>query len=82
LPLGFFYFLLDQKVTKNQVNKHLLLPHTPLPGNQPKPRLRYFALLAFAHARASAKFANAFSTTQATLFWLISPEAGLLTGFI
>ena len=39
LPRRLFYFLLDQKVTKNQVNRHLLLRCTRLlPCNQPKPR--------------------------------------------
>jgi hypothetical protein len=68
LPLGFFYFFLDKKVTKNQVNRHLLLCRTGLcPAISQNHGLQYFALLAFPQTLASAKFANALSITQATI---------------
>ena len=77
-----FYFLLDQKVTKNQVILDASLPHLALcAANKVKPKARSFLPLVVAQAIASGKITNAFAAAQPTLFYLISPEAARMTVF-
>jgi hypothetical protein len=74
-----FYFLLDQKVTKNQASRNAPLPHWPCPANQAKPGTQKFR--AFATPRnpnASAKLAFPLQPHRPPSFCLISSGAVLL----
>jgi hypothetical protein len=74
------YFFLDEKATKNQVSRDAPLPHGALPCKSGKttgyvllPCCRSLNVL------TSAKSLMPFSIAQSHQFYLLSPEAFLLT---
>jgi len=82
IAAGLLYFFLDKKVTKNQVNRHLLLCRTlPLPRKTTKTKgcntlPHYRSLL----PKLQQSLLMPFPPHMPPLFCLISPETGLLTG--
>jgi hypothetical protein len=81
---GLFYFLLDQKVIKNQVSRKASFAAPGLcPANRVKPGTQKFrAFAAPRYACASAKLAIHLQPHCPTSFYPVSPEAGLLPGYM
>jgi hypothetical protein len=75
--------LLDQKVTKTQVSRKASLSHRAFSLQiSQNHELQNVALLRSRRANASTTITMLFLRSRLPLFWLISPEAVLLTGKI
>jgi len=75
-----YFFCLDTKETKNQVTKNASLPHKASLQIRQNLGWNLFAAILRARADALQKFPMPCHYMRPPLFYLISPEAVLLTG--